>query len=183
MSAEIKELAWKLDKMFMMRRILLNKTTNISGLYLGQLPILAYISHNDGCTQKEISDWLNVSPASIALSTKRLQKAGFIKKTVDKDNLRCNRLSVTETGSETAFKAREAMNLFDENMFSGIDKAGLDQFSKTLDMFIDNLTGGEGLDVDFVPMMEMDDTIQARMECAEKAAADKLNKTSADNPT
>jgi DNA-binding MarR family transcriptional regulator len=164
MSVDVRELAWKLDTMFMLRRIMLNKTTNNAGLYMGQLPILAYICHNDGCTQKEISDWLNVSPASIALSTKRLQKAGFIKKTVDKDNLRCNRLSVTESGSETAFKCREAMNLFDTNMFGGIGEEGLAQFGKTLDTFINNLTGGEGLDVDFVPMMEMDETIQKRIE-------------------
>lgn len=164
MSADIKELAWKLDKMFMLRRIMLTKSIGNTGLYLGQLPILAYISHNDGCTQKEISDWLNVSPASIALSTKRLQKAGFIKKTVDKDNLRCNRLSVTEAGRETAIKCREAMNQFDENMFKGINEEELNHFEKTIDFFIDNLTGGEGLDVDFVPMMEMDDNIQKRME-------------------
>lgn len=164
MSVDIKELAWKLDKMFMLRRIMLTKSIANTGLYLGQLPILAYISHNDGCTQKEISDWLNVSPASIALSTKRLQKAGFIKKTVDKDNLRCNRLSVTETGSETAIRCREAMNQFDENMFKGISEEDLRQFEKTIDFFIDNLTGGEGLDVDFVPMMEMDDNIQKRLE-------------------
>ena len=164
MSVDVKVLAWKRDTMFMLRRIMLNKTTNNTGLYMGQLPILAYICHNDGCTQKEISDWLNVSPASIALSTKRLQKAGFIKKPVDKDNLRCNRLSVTESGSETAFKCREAMNVFDTEMFSGIGEEGLEQFNKTLDIFINNLTGGEGLDVDFVPMMEMDETIQKRIK-------------------
>lgn len=164
MSIEIKELAWKLDKMFMLRRIMLTKNISSTGLYLGQLPILAYISHNDGCTQKEISDWLNVSPASIALSTKRLQKAGFIKKSVDKDNLRCNRLSVTEIGAETAIKCREAMNGFDENMFNGISEEELKHFETIMDIFIDNLTDGEGLDVDFVPMMEMDDNIQKRME-------------------
>ncbi len=171
MSVDIKELAWKLDKMFMLRRIMLTKSITNTGLYLGQLPILAYISHNDGCTQKEISDWLNVSPASIALSTKRLQKAGFIKKTVDKDNLRCNRLSVTEIGSETAIKCREAMNQFDENMFKDISETDLEHFEKTIDFFIDNLTGGEGLDVDFVPMMEMDDNIQKRMERSSRKKA------------
>ena len=98
------------------------------------------------------------------MSTKRLPKAGFSKTAVDTDKLRCNRLSVTEIGSETAIKCREAMNRFDENMFKGLSDADLKQFEKTIDFFIDNMTDGEGLDVDFVPMMEMDDNIQKRME-------------------
>ena len=56
------------------------------------------------------------------------------------------------------------MNRFDENMFKGLSDADLKQFEKTIDFFIDNMTDGEGLDVDFVPMIEMDDNIQKRME-------------------
>ena len=175
MAVDIRELAWKLDKMFMLRRIMLNKTANSVGLYMGQLPILAYISHNEGCTQKEIADWLKVSPASIALSTKRLQKAGLIEKTVDKDNLRRNMLNVTEKGRETALKHREEENAFDENMFGGISEQELEQFSNTLDVFLQNLTGGEGLDVDFVPMMEMDDRIQERMQMESQAGTPELH--------
>ena len=171
MAVDIRELAWKLDKVFMLRRIMLNKTAHSEGLYMGQLPILAYISHNEGCTQKEIADWLKVSPASIALSTKRLQKAGLIDKAVDQDNLRRNRLRVTDKGRETALRHREAENAFDRNMFSGISEPSLEQFSETLDVFLQNLTGGEGLDVDFVPMMEMDDRIQERMEMSQPAGA------------
>ena len=90
MSIEIKKLAWKLDNLFLLRRTLLTKTMLNTGLYFGQLPVLMYISNHEGCTQKEIADWMKVSPASIALSTKRLQKAGLIEKSVDKDNLRRN---------------------------------------------------------------------------------------------
>ena len=52
---DVKKLAWKLDNLFMLRRTLLTKTTAVTGLYVGQLPVLAYIYNNDGCTQKEIA--------------------------------------------------------------------------------------------------------------------------------
>ena len=164
MSVEIKKLAWMLDNLFMLRRTLLTKTMINTGLYFGQLPVLMYISNHEGCTQKEIADWMKVSPASIALSTKRLQKAGLIEKTVDKDNLRRNMLSITPEGQETAIRCRENQIKFDNNMFNCLSEEETAQLAKIVDKLIDNLTDGKGFDVDFVPMMEMDDRIQQRLE-------------------
>jgi len=165
MAVELRKLAWKLDNLFMLRRTLLTKTATNSGLYYGQLPVLAYISNNSGCTQKEIADWLKVSPASIALSTKRLQKAGFIEKTVDKDNLRRNMLSVTPKGSETALRCREGTIKFDDSMFSCLSGEEMEVLSNIVDKLIAHLSDDENAcDVDFVPMMEMDERIQQRLE-------------------
>ena len=69
-------------------------------LHFGQLPILEYIAAYPGCTQSDISEAINVSPASVATSTKRLSKAGFITKTADSDNLRRNKIYITEPGLE-----------------------------------------------------------------------------------
>ncbi len=164
MSVEIKKLAWMMDNLFLLRRTLLTKTMLNTGLYFGQLPVLMYISNHDGCTQKEIADWMKVSPASIALSTKRLQKAGLIEKTVDKDNLRRNMLSITEEGRETALRCRENQIKFDKNMFDCLSDEEATDLAKIVDKLIDNLTEGKGFDLDFVPMMEMDDRIQQRLE-------------------
>lgn len=164
MSFEIKKLSWMMDNLFMLRRTLLTKTMLNTGLYFGQLPVLMYISNNEGCTQKEIADWMKVSPASIALSTKRLQKAGLIEKTVDKENLRRNMLSITAEGRETAFRCRENQIKFDQNMFGCLSDDEAVELSRLVDKLINNLTDGKGFDVDFVPMMEMDDRIQQRLE-------------------
>lgn len=164
MSDEIKKLAWMLDNLFLLRRTMLTKTMLNTGLYFGQLPVLMYISNHEGCTQKEIADWMKVSPASIALSTKRLQKAGLIEKTVDKDNLRRNMLSITPEGRETAIRCRENQIKFDEGMFACLSEEETVQLSSIVDKLIDNLSEGKGFDLDFVPMMEMDDRIQQRLE-------------------
>ena len=62
----------KLNKLFLWHRISLYKIAHHSGLYQGQLPVLAFIQKNEGCTQKEVANQLGVSAASVASSTKRL---------------------------------------------------------------------------------------------------------------
>lgn len=162
-SSEHRELVWKLDKMFMVRRIMMNKMAGDAGLYMGQLPILAYISHNKNCTQKEIADWLGVSAASVALSTKRLQKQGFIEKTVDSENLRRNMLSVTEKGCETAYSHRRRAVEFDEKMLAGLSEEELVSLSHIMDVLIRNMTGDEPVEPDFQPMHEMDSLIRQKL--------------------
>lgn len=48
---------------------------------------------------KELSDGINVSPASVAVSVKRMQKSGLITKISDENDLRCNRIALTEMAS------------------------------------------------------------------------------------
>ncbi len=164
MSKDVRKLAWKLDTLFLLRRTLLTKTALNTGLYFGQLPVLAYISNNEGCTQKEIADWLKVSPASIALSTKRLQKSGFIEKKVDQLNLRRNMLTITPKGSETAIQCREGMIRFDQDMFSCFTEEEAADMLRLVEKLLTHLSDGERVDMDYVPMMEMDERIQQRME-------------------
>ena len=77
----------------------LRERTAGSGLYDGQLPILECLIDCPGSTQIQLAERLAVTPASIAQSTKRLQRAGLIEKRVDENNLRCNRLYATESGA------------------------------------------------------------------------------------
>ena len=77
------ELAAKMKKIQLLRRIWIQKTQPDVELYFGQLPILEYIRKNPGCTQAEIAEHLCVTPASISTSTKRLQKSGLLTKTTE----------------------------------------------------------------------------------------------------
>ena len=100
------------------------------------------------CTQVEIAEELSVSPASIALSTKRLEKAGMIIKETDMDNLRCKRLSLTEKGL-SVFKAgytiRDEQDL---RLFKDFSPDELDKLNEFLDRLTLNLTKEESNVVD-----------------------------------
>ena len=54
----------------------------------GQYPLLNYLSRHPDAAQQELASVLFVSPASVAQSTKRLQKAGLLEKASDPENLR-----------------------------------------------------------------------------------------------
>ena len=133
------ELAAKLKKIHLLRRIWIQKGQTDAELYFGQLPILEYIRQHPACTQAEIAEHLCVTPASISTSTKRLQKSGLLTKTTDPENLRCNRLSITEEGIIRCENNRAMINRIHDRMFHGIDAEELAAFESTLNKVLQNL--------------------------------------------
>ncbi len=122
MQLSLTELGRNIDRVAMMRRVSIGRVFSSKGLHFSQLRILEHIIQNEGCTQNDIAEKLDVSPASIALSTKRLQKAGMLRKSEDNENRRCNVLTVTEKGMETLTNCRRDLELFDEKIFENISE-------------------------------------------------------------
>ena len=130
-----------IDKIHLLRRVWLQSNKNRTGLYFGQFPILDYIHSHNGCTQAELSDALAVTPASIALSTKRLQKSGLLQKNADENNLRRNKLSLTEKGVRAIENHRQIFSRFDQEAFAGFKDEELQNFKDYLDRITMNITG------------------------------------------
>lgn len=133
------ELAAKLKMINLLRRIFIQKSQPDVELYFGQLPILEYIRQNDNCTQIEIAEKLCVTPASISTSTKRLQKAGLLTKTTDPDNLRCNRLSITQEGIIRCENNLKSVNRLYALMFKDLSEQELECLDATLSKILKNL--------------------------------------------
>jgi DNA-binding MarR family transcriptional regulator len=114
-----------------------------SALQPGQYPLLNYLLANPGLTQQELAAALHVSPASVAQSTKRMQKVGLVEKRADPDKLRCNRLHVTDAGHATVNAFQEVFSAVDNQMFKGFDEAELELIKNVLDRMIANLTEDE----------------------------------------
>lgn len=134
------ELVKRFDFLFIKRRILSQRMATDAGLYLGQLPIIEYVARHNGCSQVDIADTLHLSAASVAISTKRLQKAGIIDKTVDESNLRSKRLTITDKGLELSGKCRELFDSIDRRLFAGFEEEELIQLKGFLDRLIANIT-------------------------------------------
>ncbi|NLL46819.1 MAG: MarR family transcriptional regulator [Clostridiales bacterium] len=118
MQIELKELGMLIDKLALLRRVSMGRIFQSQGLHFGQLRLLEFIIANDGCTQVEVADYMGVSPASVALSTKRLSKAGMIEKRTDKNNLRRNILKITPKGLEVTQNCRKEFDLYDKRLFA-----------------------------------------------------------------
>ena len=119
MKEKLRILMSGLNKAFITRRKLFLKKSQAFGLYVGQPQVLNYIRQHPGCTQIEIAENLSVSSASIAFSTKRLQKAGFLQKQINSLNMRCNKLYVTPEGEAILDKFRGVFDEMNLAMFEG----------------------------------------------------------------
>ena len=147
-AARIKEISSRLMALQMLRRYAVQKAEDKEGLYFGQLPIIEYVMENPGCTQVEMAQYLGISNASASLSTKRLQNAGFISKQVDRDNLRCNKLYITESGKEAALRNRSLFDRVDAQMLFGLDAGDFERLKELLGKMIANLTDGSTQSLD-----------------------------------
>ena len=141
-----RELIMSIEKLKIVRRICMHNAVLKLPLYHGQLPMLEYIYTHDGCTQAELAEKLMITPASAALSTKRLEKAGFITKKSDKSNRRCNKLSLTELGVETCLKCREAFDGVDRRMLEGFSAEEVEQCFGLINRLIYNLIDNDDLE-------------------------------------
>ncbi|MBQ2756171.1 MAG: winged helix-turn-helix transcriptional regulator [Oscillospiraceae bacterium] len=152
----------RMDMIGLLRRLLCQKEFTKLGLYKGQLGILEYVIRNPGCGQKAVAEHMSVTAASIAKSTERMQRAGMLTKNVDEENLRCNRLYVTEKGEEVSKASREMFNKLDEKMFEGFSDEELGQLERYLERIIANLSENpeETVDFDFKKMCELRKKIQ-----------------------
>ena len=122
-----------------LRRKRIQQMTTGFELYPGQLPILEVISRQPGSTQQDVAAQLGVTPASIALSAKRLNAAGLIEKRVDAENKRRNQLFITEQGRRAATLYRESFNALDAETFSSFSDAELETLCGYFDRMIDNM--------------------------------------------
>lgn len=108
-----------------------------------QMRMLEFIEKNDGCTQAEVADDMQVSPASVAQSLKRMEAAEFIKRDACKGNLRANSLHITEKGVEAAKNCRLVFDELESSMLAGLSAEEREQFSELLDRLIRNLESGD----------------------------------------
>ena len=127
MKEKLRILISSMNRAFIARRKSVLKKSQSYGLYVGQPQVLAFVRQNPGCTQTEIAEHLGVSSASIAFSTKRLQKAGYLMKQVNHLNMRCNKLYVTHEGEEVLDRFKDVYDEMNLAMFEGFTAEELDQ--------------------------------------------------------
>jgi len=135
----LREIAKKMILVNILKRTAMRET--MGEIHCGQEPILEYLGTHESSSQKDIAEFLHVTPASVALSTKRMEKSGLISKIPDTDNLRRNVISITEKGKKTHETCSRRRDSIDEHMFDGFSEKDLKTFSAYFDKIIFNFTG------------------------------------------
>lgn len=82
--------------------ICMQRTLSKYGLYPGQPQLLFAVRSLNRPTQNELATVLCISKASVGVSLRRLEIAGFLKRMRDKEDSRCIRILLTKKGEEYA---------------------------------------------------------------------------------
>ena len=120
-------------------RNIIDKNFRENGIYFGQPPILKYLSENDNATQKEIADFLHISPPSVATSLKRMADSGLVVRIADKKDARRNNLRLTEKGKKLSEYADNMFLKMDEATFSDFTDEEIETLIKFLERMKKNL--------------------------------------------
>ena len=162
LTLEYRELMRRLLYIAKLHRVLSGKSLAKMSPYAGQwMPTIWYVIDHDGCTQTELAAFLRGTPASVALATKRMQKAGDMEKEVDEYNLRRNKLHVTPLGKKLAADCKGAFDAQDRETFKGFTEEELETLNSYLDRIAMNMSGGRRLSFgDLLDMQKQKDEEQ-----------------------
>ena len=158
------EVMKRMEKINLLRRIQGQRAHRELGLYPGQLPVLEYIRRNPDCNQIDIAQKLHVTPATIAISTKRMEKNGLLTKRIDDDNLRCKKLNITAQGLAKCEEAAVRFSQSNQDLCEGFTDEEIHALEGYLERILANLARQMGEDpakLDFA-------TLVAQVKAGEK---------------
>lgn len=90
-----------------------------NGLHRGQHRILFMLWHQDGVTQKEMADRLNLAPATITDVLQRMEKAEFIERRADFEDQRISRVYLKQKGKNLQEEVDNVFKSLEEESFKG----------------------------------------------------------------
>lgn len=87
----------------------------------------------DGISQTELSRKLEISPAAVAVTVKKLEAGGYVKRSIGKDDNRYNNVKITDKGSKIVEKTRELFGSIDKKTFDCLTDEELEGFISCLE--------------------------------------------------
>lgn len=94
-------------------------------------------------SQRDVARTMRVSPATVAVSLKTLERDGYVERTADERDQRRNRVSLTDKGRRAVELCGESFRAVDERMLSGFSPAEKAQLTEFFYRMIQNLGGME----------------------------------------
>ena len=109
------------------------------GLYRGQPPILMLLSKNDGMSQKEMARALNLSPATMTVTLKRMEKAGLVLREMDEHDQRILRVHLSEKGREMCETGESRIGVVTAELLEGFTLEEQQQLNEYLGRIARNM--------------------------------------------
>ena len=85
--------------------VYVNRNLEEFGINTTQLHLLFEIAHESNINQEMIATRCNINKGAVARSIRKLEEKGLVKREIDENNRRQNRLSLTKDGEDILIKA------------------------------------------------------------------------------
>ncbi len=122
-----------------MHRHLIDSCVKDIGVQHTQHRILMHLArHKLLPSQKELAEHLNITAAAVTLSLKKLERDGYIERSLGQDN-RFNEIMITEKGRALVSKTRDAFSKTDRSLFVSFTSEELDAYIKALEKMQENM--------------------------------------------
>ena len=92
-------------------------------------------------SQRELARAMRLSPATVAVSLKSLERAGYVERRVDEHDARRNLVALTPHGEAAVDLLGEAFHSVDEQMLSGFSSEEREVLSQFFRRMLSNLGG------------------------------------------
>jgi DNA-binding MarR family transcriptional regulator len=105
-----------------------------------QFPLLRLLSEYPGLNQREIAEKLHIKPPTVAVSVKRLEKAGYIERKQDENNQRISRIYITDIGMQVVKLGRKLILEEEQTLLEGFSPEEISLLRDYLQRINKNLT-------------------------------------------
>ena len=123
-----------------LHRNAIEKRLRALGMHRSQHMLLMLVSCSpDNISQKELAEKLQITPAAVAMTLKKLETGGYISRHIDKTDNRINRTVILPKGAEAVQLSEKSYVEVDNAMLEGISEAELAAFVHTMEKINNNL--------------------------------------------
>ena len=120
-----------------MKRVI-DKKVEDTGVYRSQHRLLMILGKHPDCSQTVIANKLEISPAAVAVSLKKLEKSGYITRSCDAEDNRMNHVVITEKGKKAIDQSILYFQEIENTMFEGFSNEELEMYTAFLERIISN---------------------------------------------
>lgn len=113
-----------------------------TGVFTSQHRLLMHLNRQPNCSQTALAEHLEVSPAAIAVSLKKLEKGGYIRRENDENDNRVHQVIITEKGQNVIKQSIVMFQETEAEMFSGFSEIEMEWLDDYLERIYRNLSGG-----------------------------------------
>ncbi|MBU2703509.1 DNA-binding MarR family transcriptional regulator [Sporomusaceae bacterium BoRhaA] len=118
-------------------------------LHSGQIRLLSLISQNDGASQKDLAEEMDVRPSSMTEMLLRMEQTGLITRKQDENDQRVMRIFLTETGKKAAVQSSVTTHDLTTTMFNCLlpeEQTQMLAFVEKISASIETLVGSDAHD-------------------------------------